>query len=129
MRRNPYPSDVSDDEWAFLAPYLSLMREDAPQRAYPIREVFNALRYFARGGIAWRMRPHDLPPWHAVHQQALRWIRAGVFDDIVHDLRCLLRSSLLRRPLEPGLHAPVGVMYQAGAGLTRGERLSERRDR
>ena len=93
MRRTPYPSDVSDEEWAFLAPYLSLMREDAPQRAHSMREVFNALRYVARGGIARRMMPHDLPPWHAVHQQALRWMRAGVFDDIVHDLRCVLRLA------------------------------------
>jgi transposase len=48
--RRPYPSDVSDEEWAFVAPYLTLMREDAPQREYPLREVFNALRYVVRPG-------------------------------------------------------------------------------
>ena len=42
--RTPYPTDVSDDEWAFAAPYLSLMTQDAPQRRYDLREVFNALR-------------------------------------------------------------------------------------
>ena len=93
MSRTAYPSDVSDEEWAFLAPYLTLMREDAPQRAHPMREVFNALRYVVRGGIAWRMMPNDLPPWHAVHQQAQRWLRAGVFEDVAHDLRCLLRTA------------------------------------
>ena len=59
MNRKPYPTDVSDDEWAFIAPYLTLMREDAPQREYPLREVFNGLRYVVRGGISWRMIPND----------------------------------------------------------------------
>ena len=62
----PYPSDVSDEEWAFSAPYLSLMREDAPQREYPLRAVFNALRYMVRAGCPWRLLPHDLPPWRPV---------------------------------------------------------------
>jgi transposase len=48
MTRKPYPSDVSDDEWAFVAPYLTLMTEAAPQRDYPLREVFNGLRWLAR---------------------------------------------------------------------------------
>jgi transposase len=100
MDRTPYPSDVSDDEWAFLAPYLTLMRQDAPQRKHPMREVFNALRYLVRAGIPWRMMPHDLPPWYTVEQQTKRWIAAGVFDDIVHDLRCLLRLAD-RRSVNP----------------------------
>ena len=44
-----YPSDVSDDEWAFVAPYLTLMKEDAPQRVHSLRSVFNTLRYMVRG--------------------------------------------------------------------------------
>lgn len=95
--RRSYPSDVSDDEWAFLAPYLTLMRHDAPQRQHSMREVFNALRYLVRGGIPWRMMPNDLPPWHTVHQQTQRWIKAGTFDDIVHDLRALLRLAAGRQ--------------------------------
>jgi transposase len=91
MNRKPYPSDVSDDEWAFVAPYLTLMNEDAPQRDHPLREVFNALRYVVRGGIPWRMLPNDLPPWHTVSQQAQRWLKAGVFEAIVHDVREVLR--------------------------------------
>lgn len=98
MNRSPYPSDVSDDEWAFLAPYLTLMREDAPQRRHSMREVFNALRYLVRSGIPWRMMPHDLPPWYTVEQQTKRWMAAGVFDDIAHDLRCLLRIADGRAP-------------------------------
>jgi len=62
MDRKPYPSDVSDDEWAFVAPYLTLMTEDAPQRKYSLREVFNGLRYIVHTGMQWRMMPNDLPP-------------------------------------------------------------------
>ena len=62
MDRKAYPSDVSDEEWAFVAPYLTLMTEDAPQRDYPLREAFNGLRYLVRGGIPWRTMPNDLPP-------------------------------------------------------------------
>jgi transposase len=91
--RKPYPSDVSDEEWAFVAPYLTLMKEDAPQRVYPLREVFNGLRWFVRAGADWRLMPHDLPPWHAVYDQGRRWERAGVFEDMVHDLRRVLRLA------------------------------------
>src|SRR3712207_4705025 len=96
--RKPYPSDVSDDEWAFVAPYLALMREDAPQREYPLREVFNGLRWIVRAGASWRMLPNDLPPWYTVYQQAQRWIAAGVFEAIAHDLRRLLREAQGRAP-------------------------------
>ena len=91
--RQPYPSDVSDDEWAFSAPYLTLMTENAPQRDHCLREVFNALRWIVRTGAAWRMMPHDLPPWHTVYQQTRRWMTAGCFEAIVHDLRELLRQA------------------------------------
>lgn len=91
--RKPYPTDVSDAEWQFVVPYLTLMRLDAPQRDHDLREVFNALRWLARAGAGWRLLPHDLPPWAAVYQQSQRWIRAEVFDQIAHDLRVLLRLA------------------------------------
>lgn len=97
MERKVYPSDVSDDEWAFVVPYLTLMREDAPQREHELREVFNGLRYIVRSGATWRMMPNDLPPWEAVYQQTQRWLKAGVFEDIVHDLRVILRVAQGRK--------------------------------
>src|ERR671922_200634 len=93
MSRKPYPSDVSDDEWTFVAPYLTLMTEDAAQRDHPLREVFNGLRWLVRAGATWRMMPHDLPPWEIVYQQTQRWLAAGVFESLVHDLRELLRVA------------------------------------
>jgi len=97
MTRKPYPTDVSDDEWAFVAPYLALLSEDAGQRRYAVREVFNGLRYLVRGGTPWRMLPHEFPPWEIVYQQTQRWLRAGVFEAMVHDLRLLLRAFAGRK--------------------------------
>jgi len=97
MERKAYPSDVSDDEWAFVAPYLTLMTEEAPQRDHSLREVFNGLRWIVRAGAPWRMMPNDLPPWFTVYQQTQRWIHAGVFEAMVHDLRALLRLAKGRK--------------------------------
>lgn len=105
--RKPYPSDVSDEEWAFIASYLCLMKEDAPQRQHSLREVFNALRWLARAGAPWRLLPNDLPPWYTVHQQAKRWIEAGCFEAAVHDLRSLLRMLAGRKA------KPSGVIFDA----------------
>jgi transposase len=65
-KRKPYPSNVTDEEWAFVAPYLALVHEDAPQRRHVLRELFDALRWIVRSGAPWRMLPHDFPPWEAV---------------------------------------------------------------
>jgi transposase len=97
MSRKPYPSDVSDDEWAFVAPYLTLLNEDAPQRNHSLREVFNGLRWLVPTRAAWRMMPHDLPPWHTVYQQTQRWLNAAVFVAMVHDLREILRLAAGRK--------------------------------
>ena len=93
MERKAYPTDVSDAEWALVAPYLTLMTEDAPQRDFPLREVFNGLRWIVRSGSSWRLMPHDLPPWYVVYQQTQRWIKAKVFESLVHDLRAVLRIA------------------------------------
>jgi len=96
-KRKPYPSDVSEEEWAFVAPYLTLLPLDAAQRRHDLREVFNALRYLVRSGAPWRMLPHEFPPWEAVYQQTSRWIAAGCFEALVHDLRAILRLAEGRR--------------------------------
>ncbi len=91
--RTPYPTDVGNEERVFVAPYLTLMTTDAPQRGYRLREVFDALRWIVRAGAPWRMLPHEFPPWHTVYDQTQRWLRAGSFEAIVHDLRELLRVA------------------------------------
>ena len=91
--RASYPSDVSDEEWAFCAPYLTLMKADVPQRKHELRGLYNGLRWFVRAGCPWRMLPNDLPPWTAVQQQTRRWVRAGCFEAMAHDLRAVLRLA------------------------------------
>jgi len=92
----PYPSDVSDDEWAFVAPSVTLLPEDVSQRRYALREVFTGVRSIVRSGDQWRMLPHDLPPRPVVYQQMRRWLAAGCFETIVHDLSLLLRLKAER---------------------------------
>jgi len=95
--RKGYPTDVSDEEWSFAAPYLILMDVSAPQRKYDLREMFNALRWIARAGAPWRMLPNDFPPWELVYQQTQRWLQAGCFENMVRDLRSVIRVAQGRR--------------------------------
>ncbi len=96
--RQPYPSDVSDEEWAVVVPYVTLLPLDAGQRAHELREGFNALRWIVRTGAQWRLVPHDCPPWAAVYQQTHRWLAAGCFEALVDDRRALLRLAAGRAP-------------------------------
>ncbi len=107
LSRKPYPTDVSDDEWACVAPYLTLMTPEAPQRVYDLREVFNALRWIVHTGAPWRYLPGDLPPWQTVYQQTRRWLDAGVFETMAHDLRELLRGAAGRDP------QPTAVIFDS----------------
>ena len=93
MSRKPYPSDINDAEWEFVAPYLTLIDEQAPQRRYSLREIFNALRWLTRAGAPWRLLPNDLPPWTAVYQQWRRWMAAGCFEALVDDMRAIVRVA------------------------------------
>jgi transposase len=92
-----YPSEVTDEEWAFVTPYLAVCKEDAQQRDHGLRAVLNGLRYIVRTGGQWRYMPNDLPPWPVVYQQTQRWIRARCFETMVEDLRMLLREFAGRK--------------------------------
>jgi transposase len=81
----PYPSDVSDEEWEFCAPYLTLMKEQA-------------LRRLERACASWRLMPREFPPWWVVQQQTQRWLRAGCFEAMAHELRAILRMVQDRNP-------------------------------
>src|SRR3954471_1686103 len=105
--RKPYPSDVCDEEWAFVAPYLALLPEEASQRRDALREVFNGLRSIVKTGAPWRWMPNDLPPWEMVYQQTQRWLAAGCFEAVDHALRGLLRLEQGRKP------EPTGVVIDS----------------
>ena len=114
-----YPSDVSDEEWAFAAPYLALVREGAPQRKHDLRRTFDALRYLTRTGAPWRYLPGDLPPWEAVFQQAQRWIcgwdirKAGVFEQTASDARTAVRARAILRVLVGREAAPTAAVFDS----------------
>src|SRR5215207_8941518 len=105
--KTSYPSDVSDEEWEFCAAYLTLMKQGAPQREHSLRAVFNAVRYMVRAGCPWRMIPNDLAPWYTVQQQTERWIKAGCFEAMAHDLRKVLRILSERES------SPSAVIFDA----------------
>src|SRR5271170_2452936 len=90
--RREYLTDVSDEEWAFVLPYLLLSREDNASRQDDLRALFDAVRSIVKTGNQWRLMPRDLPPWSAAYQQMQRWLRAGCFERIVEDVQSLLRQ-------------------------------------
>jgi transposase len=92
-RRYCYPTDTSEEEWAFAAPYLTLLPEGAGQRRYELRASYDALRWIVRAGAAWRLLPGDFPPWHVVYDQVRRWLAADCFEAMAHDLRAVLRLA------------------------------------
>ncbi len=96
MTRRAYPSDLDDETYQFMLPYLLLSPEDAPQRQYALRDVLNALFYVVRTGVQWRYLPHDLPPGETVRQQAQRWFEAGCFENMLRDLRIFSRLQHAR---------------------------------
>jgi transposase len=98
ITHKPYPSDVSDAEWQFVVPHLCLLPEDSGQREHGLRDVFDGLRSIVRSGSPWRYLPKDFPRWEAVYPQSRRWLAAGRFEAIVHDLRAILRFADGRGP-------------------------------
>jgi transposase len=75
-----------------------LLPEDAGQRVHNLRDIFDAMRWLVRSGAPWRYLPKDFPPWAMVYQQTRRWLAAGCFEAIVHDLRAVLRFADGRGP-------------------------------
>ncbi|MEV0455814.1 IS5 family transposase [Catellatospora methionotrophica] len=98
--RPAYPSDLSDARWALTAPRLTAWRQartDAGvggrKPSYDLREIFNAILYVNRTGIAWRYLPHDFPPWPTVYHYLTAWTNHGIFTQLNYDLTGLVRTQ------------------------------------
>src|SRR5262244_2863616 len=65
--RQPYPTDLTDHEWALIEPYVPTAKGGGRPEHYPKREILNGIFYIVRGGCAWRLLPHDFPPWQIVY--------------------------------------------------------------
>ena len=95
-----YPTDLTNEEWALIAPMLhNAARTGRPIGVDP-REVLNALRYLARAGCGWRMLPHEFPPWQTVHWHFRRFVRRFLFHTI-HDMALMLDRELQGREASP----------------------------
>ncbi len=92
MARRPYPSDLTDAQWARMEPLLPPVRPGGRPRAHPTREVIDAMRYVLRGGIAWRAVPHEYPPWQTVYHYFRAWRLDGTWERLNDELRELVRE-------------------------------------
>jgi transposase len=112
--------DVSGEEWALVAPYLTLMKAEALRRDWDLRELFNGMRWIVRTGSPWRLMPHDLPPYYTVDQQAQCWFRAGCFGAIAADLRVLIRleEGKTEQPTAAIIDCPEGTRRAMGPSRT-----------
>ena len=96
--RQPYPSDVTDLQWALVAPLLPPARPGGRRRSTDLREVINALFYLNRNGGPWRSLPHDFPPWRTVYNYFQDWTRSGLWPKLLVHLRPQARRAADRDP-------------------------------
>ncbi len=98
MTREAYPSDLTDSQWEEIAPLLPEAKPGGHPRTVDIREVINGILYVLRGGISWRMMPHDLPPWGTVSWYFREWRRDGTWARVHDTLRPRVRQAEGRAP-------------------------------
>ena len=93
MKRKSYPSDLSEREWRLLEPLLPRPKPGGRPIKYARREVVNGIRYVLRTGCAWRMLPHDLPPWRTAFHYFRTWRRDGTLEQVHQALRDQVRLT------------------------------------
>ena len=93
MDRTPYPSDLTDEQWSLIETRLPPSKPGGRRREVNLREVVNAIFYISRGGCAWRMLPHDFPPWSTVYHYYRPWRLDGTWEKIHDSLREQVRQS------------------------------------
>ncbi len=98
MARPLYPTDLTDDEWRELEPLIPPAKPGGRPRSVDLREIINGIRYLLRSGGAWRLLPHDLPPWETVYAYFRRWQEDGTWETIATTLRQRVRTAQGRDP-------------------------------
>jgi putative transposase len=98
MNRSPYPTDLTDEQWSILQPEIPGAKDNCRPRELEMREVINAILYLVRGGIAWRLLPHEFPKWSSVYYYFRKWRMCGVWKKIHDRLHEELRKQQEREP-------------------------------
>lgn len=124
--RKPYPSDLSNAEWAILKPLLPPARSGGNRRTVSVKEVLNAIFYMDRTGCQWRQLPHDFPTWSTVHDYYRRWRTDGVWEQLNAALREQVRVQAGRKatPSAAAIDAQSVKTTEKGGptGMTRARR-------
>ena len=91
-KRQAYPSDVTDEQWAILAPYMPRAKEGGRERTVDMREIVNGIVYLLVSGGSWRMRPHEFPKWKTVYHYFRTWQKDGTWEQLNSVLREQVRT-------------------------------------
>lgn len=102
MRPTPYSTDLTNREWAVLRPLLPPAKPGGRPRTSDLRLILNAIFYVLRSGCAWRLLPHDFPPWSTVYDYFRKWRNAGVWEQLNTALRAQVRKQAGRQPTPSG---------------------------
>ena len=114
-----YPSDLTDEEWARIEPFLPRASTAGRPIEVDLREVLNAIRYMARSGGGWRMLPNDFPPWQTVYWWFRRFVRRFMFQTI-HDVALMLDRERVGREASPTGGVVDSQSVKAPEAKTRG---------
>ena len=98
MKRKPYPSDLTCEQWDILFPLLPSAKPGGRPQTVDLREVVNGILYVLRAGCPWRMTPHDLPPWQTLYKYFRRWSEDGTWERVHEALRPMVREAEGRNP-------------------------------
>ncbi len=98
MKAKPYPSDLTDEQWAVLEPLTPGAKPGGQPRKYPMRRILDALFYHAREGGSWQDLPHDFPPWKTAYNYSQAWAQDGTWQRLLDALRPQARAKSGRHP-------------------------------
>jgi putative transposase len=96
--RKTYPTDLSDEEWSCIEPHIPTPKAPGRPRVHTLREVLNAIFYIVRSGCAWRLLPHDFPPWKTIYHYFRAWRIDGTWQRLHAALRERVRVRMGRDP-------------------------------
>jgi putative transposase len=118
--RKPYPTDLSDEAWEWIAPLLTQKTGPGRPRTVDIREIANAIFYLDKTGCQWEMLPHDFPDYRHVNYYYLEWTRKGIWDQVLESLRELARVAAGKQPEPSAAVVDSQSVKTTGHGEARG---------